>query len=103
AAGLARDIASVFPVAEESLRPAVEEIQRGTEPEAPAPGTRTPAPDGGDLVPPPPAPGDWPAARDSMARAIAASCTPDRDDRCFPGDIAQFATATGGQSFAYGA
>jgi tRNA A-37 threonylcarbamoyl transferase component Bud32 len=91
AAGLARDIARIFPVDEESLRPAVEEIQRGAEPEAPASGTR------------PPAPGDWPAARDSMARAIAASCTPDRDDRCFPGDIAQFATATGGQSFAYGA
>ncbi|CAO0830135.1 Serine/threonine protein kinase OS=Streptomyces microflavus OX=1919 GN=Smic_54590 PE=4 SV=1 [Streptomyces microflavus] len=89
AAGLARDIARIFPVDEESLRPAVEEIQRGAE--APASGTRTPAP------------GDWPAARDSMARAIAASCTPDRDDRCFPGDIAQFATATGGQSFAYGA
>ncbi|MFJ8776763.1 class III lanthionine synthetase LanKC [Streptomyces microflavus] len=117
AAGLARDIASVFPVAEESLRPAVEEIQRGAEPgvpapgtltpvpgtRTPAPGTRTPVPDTGAPASLPPAPGDWPAARDSMARAIAASCTPDRDDRCFPGDIAQFATATGGQSFAYGA
>ncbi|MDJ1638943.1 class III lanthionine synthetase LanKC [Streptomyces pakalii] len=46
---------------------------------------------------------DWPRARDALARAITASCTPERDDRCFPGDIAQFATATGGQSFAYGA
>ncbi|MFE5995317.1 class III lanthionine synthetase LanKC [Streptomyces sp. NPDC056454] len=87
AAGLAREIAHIFPVAEESLRPAVEEIQRGTE---------TPS----SL---PPAPGDWPESRAAMARAIAASCTPDREDRCFPGDIAQFATATGGQSFAYGA
>ncbi|MEU0160735.1 class III lanthionine synthetase LanKC [Streptomyces sp. NPDC006261] len=87
AAGLAREIADVFPVGEESLLPAVEEILRGT---------RTSAS-------PPPAPGDWPESRDSMARAIAASCTPDREDRCFPGDIAQFATATGGQSFAYGA
>ncbi|PCG85658.1 lantipeptide synthetase [Streptomyces sp. WZ.A104] len=87
AAGLAREIACVFPVAEESLRPAVEEIQRGTEPAAALP----------------PAPGDWPESRAAMARAIAASCTPDREDRCFPGDIAQFATATGGQSFAYGA
>ncbi|WNF29391.1 class III lanthionine synthetase LanKC [Streptomyces sp. C11-1] len=87
AAGLAREIAWVFPVAEESLRPAVEEIQQGTEPAAALP----------------PAPGDWPESRAAMARAIAASCTPDREDRCFPGDIAQFATATGGQSFAYGA
>ncbi|MEV4878629.1 class III lanthionine synthetase LanKC [Streptomyces cyaneofuscatus] len=87
AAGLAREIARVFPVAEESLRPAVEEVQRGTEPAAALP----------------PAPGDWPESRAAMARAIAASCTPDREDRCFPGDIAQFATATGGQSFAYGA
>ncbi|MFF9083187.1 class III lanthionine synthetase LanKC [Streptomyces rubiginosohelvolus] len=46
---------------------------------------------------------DWPRARDALARAVTASCTPERDDRCFPGDIAQFATATGGQSFAYGA
>ncbi|MFJ9325893.1 class III lanthionine synthetase LanKC [Streptomyces sp. NPDC101230] len=87
AAGLAREIAHIFPVAEESLRPAVEEIQRGTETPSPLP----------------PAPGDWPESRAAMARAIAASCTPDREDRCFPGDIAQFATATGGQSFAYGA
>ncbi|MBT2426930.1 class III lanthionine synthetase LanKC [Streptomyces sp. ISL-112] len=86
AAGLAREIARVFPVAGESLRPAVEEIQRGTEPAAALP-----------------APGDWPGSRAAMARAIAASCTPEREDRCFPGDIAQFATATGGQSFAYGA
>ncbi|OCC07351.1 class III lanthionine synthetase LanKC [Streptomyces sp. PTY087I2] len=46
---------------------------------------------------------DWPRARDALVRAVTASCTPERDDRCFPGDIAQFATATGGQSFAYGA
>ncbi|MGA5047189.1 class III lanthionine synthetase LanKC [Streptomyces arboris] len=97
AAGLAREIARVFPVAEESLRPAVEEIRRGTEPVSGAQaGTET----AGAL---PPAPGDWPESRAAMARAIAASCTPDREDRCFPGDIAQFATATGGQSFAYGA
>ncbi|MYR96221.1 MULTISPECIES: class III lanthionine synthetase LanKC [unclassified Streptomyces] len=85
--GLAREIAQIFPVAEESLRPAVEEIQRGA----------------GTPSSPPPAPGDWPESRAAMARAIAASCTPEREDRCFPGDIAQFATATGGQSFAYGA
>ncbi|ARF75035.1 serine/threonine protein kinase [Kitasatospora albolonga] len=129
AAGLAREIARVFPVTEESLRPAVEEIQRGTGMStgtsvatgaAASTGARTATVSevgtrvrtgagseagagAGAAGPIPAAPGDWPAARDSMARAIAASCTPDRDDRCFPGDIAQFATATGGQSFAYGA
>ncbi|MFE1368010.1 class III lanthionine synthetase LanKC [Streptomyces anulatus] len=96
AAGLARDIARVFPVTEETLRPAVAEILRDTgEPGA-----------GVTAVPAPvsvPDPGDWPRSRDAMVRAITASCTPEREDRCFPGDIAQFATATGGQSFAYGA
>ncbi|PVC98440.1 lantipeptide synthetase [Streptomyces sp. CS014] len=109
AAGLARDIARAFPVTEEALRPAVEEILRGvrvrdardtgeageavsrTAPAA-ASGTAFAA----DLR-------DWPRARDALAKAITASCTPERDDRCFPGDIAQFATATGGQSFAHGA
>ncbi|MDA2804241.1 class III lanthionine synthetase LanKC [Nocardiopsis suaedae] len=52
---------------------------------------------------PPVAPGDWPRSRDSMAAAVLASATPDRDDRCFPGDIAQFATACGGLSFGHGA
>ncbi|CAM5583973.1 Protein kinase/lanthionine synthetase C family protein OS=Streptomyces cyaneofuscatus OX=66883 GN=G3I52_23500 PE=4 SV=1 [Streptomyces cyaneofuscatus] len=94
AAGLAREIARVFPVAEESLRPAVEEIRRGSEEIR-----RGAEP----LAAPVPDPGDWPESRAAMARAIAASCTPDREDRCFPGDIAEFATATGGQSFAYGA
>jgi tRNA A-37 threonylcarbamoyl transferase component Bud32 len=46
-------------------------------------------------------PTDWPALRDSMARAILASATPDRDDRLFPGDIAQF--DTGGLNIAHGA
>ncbi|MEU9932921.1 class III lanthionine synthetase LanKC [Streptomyces anulatus] len=100
AAGLARDIARVFPVTEETLRPAVAEILRDTgEPArrvAPA-SLRAPSPA------PVPDPGDWPRSRDALVRAITASCTPEREDRCFPGDIAQFATATGGQSFAYGA
>ncbi|MFJ4706980.1 class III lanthionine synthetase LanKC [Streptomyces anulatus] len=94
AAGLARDIARVFPVTEETLRPAVAEILRDTG----APGTgATAAP---ALLPDL---GDWPRSRDALVRAITASRTPEREDRCFPGDIAQFATATGGQSFAYGA
>ncbi|MEU6957915.1 class III lanthionine synthetase LanKC [Streptomyces sp. NPDC045714] len=91
ASGLARDIARVFPVAADTLRPAVAEILRQTGNPAPRPAPVA----GPDL-------GDWPRSRDAMVRAITASCTPEREDRCFPGDIAQFATATGGQSFAYG-
>ncbi|EGE41995.1 lantipeptide synthetase [Streptomyces sp. SID4928] len=93
AAGLARDIARVFPVDEETLRPAVAEILRDTgRPGAGAAAAPADLPD----------PGDWPRSRDAMVRAITASATPEREDRCFPGDIAQFATATGGHSFAYG-
>ncbi|WP_089116475.1 class III lanthionine synthetase LanKC [Streptomyces sp. SS07] len=143
AAGLAQDIARAFPVAEEALRPAVEEILRdmrnageagarpapaatsGTTPAAASgrdsgqasgsgrdSGTASASASGRDsdkasasgLASASPADlRDWPRARDALARAVTASCTPERDDRCFPGDIAQFATATGGQSFAYGA
>ncbi len=133
AAGLAQDIARAFPVAEEALRPAVEEILRdmrnageaGARPAPAATSGTTPASASGrdsgqasgsgrdsgtasasasGLASASPADlHDWPRARDALARAVTASCTPERDDRCFPGDIAQFATATGGQSFAYGA
>lgn len=123
AAGLAQDIARVFPVSGEALRPAVEEILRGTretdgrDASTPDPGPAAasgPAP-GHPAPAPAPAPGpsasglpasglrDWPRGRDALVRAITASSTPEREDRCFPGDIAQFATATGGQSFAHGA
>ncbi|MEU0056851.1 class III lanthionine synthetase LanKC [Streptomyces sp. NPDC006334] len=44
---------------------------------------------------------DWPALMDSLARAIAASATPERHDRLFPGDIRQFSHA--GETFAFGA
>ncbi|MEU5977069.1 class III lanthionine synthetase LanKC [Streptomyces sp. NPDC047315] len=89
---LARYAAETFPVAESALRPAVRRIQRGTRPVE------------GDGAPAEvPRSDDWPRSRDSMARAIAASCTPGRDDRCFPGDIAQFGNPAGGQSFGYGA
>jgi tRNA A-37 threonylcarbamoyl transferase component Bud32 len=47
-------------------------------------------------------PADWPAARDSMAAAILASATPEREDRLFPGDIAQFSDG-GGLGVAHGA
>ncbi|WP_406305333.1 class III lanthionine synthetase LanKC [Streptomyces sp. NBC_00885] len=44
---------------------------------------------------------DWPASRDSMVRAILASATPEREDRLFPGDIAQFGDG-GGLGLAHG-
>jgi tRNA A-37 threonylcarbamoyl transferase component Bud32 len=43
----------------------------------------------------------WQRARASMAEAILASATPERDDRLFPGDPKQF--TTGGLNLAYGA
>lgn len=43
----------------------------------------------------------WESIRDSLAGAILASATPERDDRLFPGDIAQF--ETGGLNIAHGA
>ncbi|TJZ54277.1 lantipeptide synthetase [Streptomyces piniterrae] len=45
----------------------------------------------------------WLEARDSMAAAILAEATPERDDRLFPGDIEQFDTPGGGLGLAYGA
>ncbi|MFJ6659956.1 class III lanthionine synthetase LanKC [Streptomyces sp. NPDC091377] len=86
---LARHIAATFPVPETALLSAVREIL----PTAPPPADRPQAPEADD----------WPRSRDSMARAIAASLTPDRTDRCFPGDIAQFANPAGGQCFGHGA
>lgn len=43
----------------------------------------------------------WESIRNLLAGAILASATPDRDDRLFPGDIAQF--DTGGLNLAHGA
>lgn len=64
---------------------------------------------GPDAVPDPalanlPMPGvdAWADVRDALGRAILASATPDRDDRLFPGDIAQFQPG-GATSFAHGA
>ena len=44
----------------------------------------------------------WDEVRQAMCRAILASATPDRDDRLFPGDIAQFQPG-GGINLANGA
>ncbi|MFG2988216.1 class III lanthionine synthetase LanKC [Streptomyces sp. NPDC048257] len=93
AAHLADIAAEQFPVPREFLDEAVREILSGTTvvPERP----RHPYL--------PVEPGDWGAARDSMTAALRASATFDREDRLFPGDTAQFATAGGGIGFGYGA
>ncbi|MER6828012.1 class III lanthionine synthetase LanKC [Streptosporangium sp. NPDC000563] len=44
---------------------------------------------------------DWRAVRESLARGILSSATPEREDRLFPGDVHQF--VSGGLGFAYGA
>lgn len=114
AAHLADVVAREFPVDRGFLDEAVAEIVRepgraastgaGTSTPVASAETapRTPAPTtSGPYLPAEPA--DWPHSRDSMVRAILASATPERDDRYFPGDIAQFATTGGGLSFGYGA
>ncbi|SFC89708.1 class III lanthionine synthetase LanKC [Streptomyces aidingensis] len=104
AAGLAEVAARQFPgLPPDFPREAVAEI---TAPASAAPASAAPAPArSGAHRPagtPPPEPADWPAGRDAMIRAILASATPGRDDRLFPGDIAQFAPG-GGLGLAHGA
>ncbi|KUM99788.1 serine/threonine protein kinase [Streptomyces yokosukanensis] len=91
AAHLAEVIAEQFPdVPRAFLDEAVAEITRD------ASGGRRSRPA------PPVVPGDWPYSRDSMVKAILASATPERTDRLFPGDIAQFSDG-GGLGLAHGA
>ncbi|WCN05032.1 class III lanthionine synthetase LanKC [Streptomyces sp. M92] len=92
---LADLVARQFPVERAFLDAAVDEITgaSGASPAARGTGRR--------FVPVPP--GDWPRSRDSMTAAIRTSATPARDDRLYPGDVAQFATAGGGLSFGHGA
>ncbi|MFT2014989.1 class III lanthionine synthetase LanKC [Streptomyces sp. 796.1] len=47
-------------------------------------------------------PADWPRSRDSIVAAMLASASPDRADRLFPGDVAQFGDG-GGLGVAHGA
>ncbi|MEU2116329.1 class III lanthionine synthetase LanKC [Streptomyces sp. NPDC016459] len=112
AAHLAQVAAAQFPVPPEFLDEAVREITRDPAGAPPPDGSSASgAPvSGAPAAGRPPArarflpeePGNWPHSRDSMVGAILASATPDREDRFFPGDIAQFATVGGGLSFGYG-
>lgn len=113
AAHLAEVIAGQFPdIPGEFLAAAVAEItrdgggRRASAPEDAAAGTPLPSavPRGSasSRFATLPAPGDWPYSRDSMVKAILASATPERDDRLFPGDIAQFSDG-GGLGLAHGA
>ncbi|MDR6975794.1 hypothetical protein J2X68_002482 [Streptomyces sp. 3330] len=109
AAHLAEVIAEQFPdVPGEFLAGAVAEITRDVRADGPAPeGGGSGAPGrAAARVPSAPAfrvePGDWPHSRDSMVKAILASATPERDDRLFPGDVAQFSDG-GGLGLAHGA
>ncbi|MFD3875290.1 class III lanthionine synthetase LanKC [Streptomyces sp. NPDC058623] len=107
AAHLADIAAEQFPVPREFLDEAVREILAGPD-GGPAAGPEDPPGSGGRTTSVrrpylPVEPGDWEAARASMTAALRASATFDRDDRLFPGDTAQFATAGGGTGFGYGA
>jgi serine/threonine protein kinase len=103
AAHLATVIAAEFPeVPKEFLAEAVAEIERGGTREATMTGgTGAIGPVTGAAAPLVDV-ADWPSSRDSMVKAILASATPERDDRLFPGDIAQFAEG-GGLGLAHGA
>jgi hypothetical protein len=87
---LAELITESFPVPAEAIEPAVRTIVGGE----PTPGRLH------DL--PMPGIGSWQDVRAAMSRAILAGATPDRDDRLFPGDPAQFRVG-GGVNVAHGA
>ena len=102
----AAEIAELFPaVPEEFLVAAVRTITvaHARSPSRSRRGARRPTPVEPDASPPAlePDPFGWMLARQSMALAIVAAATPQRDDRLFPGDPRQF--ATGGLNLAYGA
>ncbi|MFF2775208.1 class III lanthionine synthetase LanKC [Streptomyces sp. NPDC058052] len=108
ASELADEIAERFPVPRAYLDSAVRKILGDGSPADTGDGTggtrRTAAGPARRPARPPRPRADrksWPSVRASLAEGILASATPDRDDRLFPGDIAQF--STGGLNLAHGA
>ena len=89
---LAADIATLFDVPQAWLAAAVNTIAVANKP-AQSGAARPPRLE--------PTPAGWVRARTSMTHAILASATPQRADRLFPGDIAQF--DSNGLNIAYGA
>ncbi len=89
-------ISELFPVPASFLDEAVQVIAGGAQPRSGDTARRLPRLDRLDLDQ-----DGWESIRKSLAGAIVASATPERDDRLFPGDIAQF--DTGGLTIAYGA
>ncbi|MFJ2030032.1 class III lanthionine synthetase LanKC [Streptosporangium sp. NPDC087985] len=85
---LAELVRETFPVTPEVIEEAVRTIT------GPAPTRARPLPRPGQ--------DPWPQVRAAMSRAIIASATPEREDRLFPGDVAQFQPG-GGINLAYGA
>jgi tRNA A-37 threonylcarbamoyl transferase component Bud32 len=101
-AQLAGAIAELFPaVPGEFLAEAARVITAAR----PSPTTTSPGPGAGAATAAIPAHAlkeqRWATVRDSMAQAIVASATPEREDRLFPGDPKQFDTS--GFNLAYGA
>ncbi|MFE5808056.1 class III lanthionine synthetase LanKC [Streptomyces sp. NPDC056491] len=113
AAHLADIAAEQFPVPREFLDEAVREIlaESGAGSSSSSSSSHSSTGPGGRAVVPhrphrpylPVEPGDWEAARASMTASIRASADFGREDRLFPGDTAQFATAGGGTGFGNGA
>lgn len=99
----ATDIGELFPVPAGFLREAVEVINGpGGRPVAAARSGRAAERASSRAWPELDAdPDGWKDTRESIAGAILASATPERDDRLFPGDIRQF--DLGGLNLAYGA
>jgi tRNA A-37 threonylcarbamoyl transferase component Bud32 len=91
--GLAEAVERRFPVPAEFVAEAARVITRSGATVNPTVGGR---PNRLDATP-----AGWREARDSMARAIVSSATPERDDRLYPGDIQQF--VSGGLNLAHGA
>jgi len=87
AAQLGEVVADTFPVPREVMRRTVATITGGASE---------------STDPPMPGSASWPELREAMCRAIQAAATPERDDRLFPGDVAQFKPG-GGLNLATGA
>jgi hypothetical protein len=93
---LADEIATVFPAVPRSFLDGAVQRIAAARPAAHSNGRRAEGPPALE-----PTADGWTRARESMAKAILASASPERNDRLFPGDPKQF--ETNGLNLAYGA